>query len=257
MNSLDLKNSPKDLFCKNHKCGMSFTCSSETAYAMIEYLNSEKLNSTLDFICDSCHNVSKFSYIEILNSLPYNKRPKNLPPDEVFVLFLIPIKTEQPMDNPAFGEFVRAKVLQRDEDTFFCKLTEKSLISPTLTYNDVIHCRVVSGYIYAFDKLVKDNFGERWEPIQKEAPPKNSIIGLFFVKEDTSSNELIIPANPKCSNPSCNYIYSYTASKLTYLLKTNPEKLIDFHKKYILIECPKCTSNKIITEEFIKTLYPF
>lgn len=255
MNLSDLKIFPEYTVCKNQECGTPFTCSIETAYTLIEYLNIEKPNSTLNFICSRCHNESKYSYSELLNSLPYNKRPKKLPTDEVFVLFLIPIKTERPMDNPAFGELVKAKILEKNDDTFICQLIEKSQIAPGLSKNDIIYCRVVSEYIYAFDKLVKDSFGERWEPIQKETPPKGAIFGLYFVKQGTLSDELIIPANPKCSNPSCNYIYSYTASKLLDLLTTIPEKSINYHEKYFLIECPICSTNKIITEEYIKTLY--
>lgn len=247
---------PKYVPCKSFECDAPFSCSIETAYAILEYMNYEKPNSTFNFTCSRCHNESRYSFSELLKFLPFDKRPKELPPNEVFVLFLAPIKTERPMDNPAFGEIVRAKILDRNDDTFFCQLIEKSLIVPTLTDKDIIYCRVVSGYIFAFDRLVKDSLGDRWEPIQKMAPPKESICGLFFVKQDSLNNELIIPANPKCSNPSCNFIYSYTASKLRELLTTNPHTVFNFDKKYVSIECPICSTNKLITENFIQTLYP-
>lgn len=247
---------PKLVPCKNIECDEPFSCSIETAYALLEYMTYEKPNSTFNFICSRCHNENRYTFSELLKFLPFEKRPKELPPNEVFVLILIPIKTERPMDNPAFGELVRAKVLKRNDKTIICEFLGKSHIAPTLTERDIIYCSVVSGYFYAFDWLVKDSKGDRWEPIQKIAPPKDSFCGLFFVKQDNLKNELIMPANPKCSNPSCNYIYTYTASKLQRLLMAKSQTISNFDKKYISIQCPICSTNKIITENYIKTLYP-
>jgi hypothetical protein len=223
---------------------------------MVEYLNIEKPNSTFNFTCSKCHYDNKYSYKELLNLIPNSKRPKELLSDEVLILFLIPIKTERPMDNPAFGELVKAKITEKNEDAFLCHLIEKSQIAPNLSHKDLIYCRVVSGFIYAFDKLISNSLSERWEPIKKIAPSKGTNFGLFFVKQDNLGDELIIPANPKCSNPSCNYIYTFTASKLLDILKTNPKTSFNFDEKFISIECPICSTNKIITEKFIKNLYP-
>lgn len=247
---------PKFLPCRNFKCGEPSSYSLETAYATLEHLNIEKPNSTFNFTCDKCHYENKYSYGEILNFIPFSKRPKKLPTNEVFVLFLIPIKTERPMDNPAFGELVKAKIIETNDDTVFCQLIDKSFIAPPLTNKDIIYCRIVSGFVVAFDKLIKHNSEESWEPIQKMAPPKDANFGLFFVKEGSLNDELIIPANPRCSNPSCNYIFTYTASKLLDLMKTDYRTTFNYDIKYISIECPKCSTNKIITENFIKTLYP-
>jgi hypothetical protein len=247
---------PKFVPCKSFECDAPFSCSIETAYAILENMNQEKPNSTFNFTCKRCHKESKYSFSELLKFIPIDRRPKELPIDEVLILFLAPLKTERPLDNPSFGQLVRAKVLERQNDTFFCQLIEKSLISPLLTNKDTIYCRVVSGYIFAFDKLVNDSLGERWEPIQTMLPPKGSVFGLFFVKQGSLNSELIIPANPKCANPSCNYFFSYTASKLQELLKSNPQTDFSFDEKHILIECPICSTNKLITESFVQTLYP-
>jgi len=256
MNTTEFNVFPKYLSCKNYKCGAPSPYSLETAFATIEHLNVEKSNSTYNFTCNKCHYENKYSYVEILNFIPFSKRPKELSNNEVFVLFLIPIKTDRPMDNPAFGEFVKAKIIETNDDDVICQLLDKSFIAPTLTNRDIIYARLVSGFVVAFDKLIKQSTEESWEPIQKMAPPKEAIFGLFFVKEGSLNDELIIPANPKCSNPSCNYIFTHTASKLTDLMKTNYRTTFNYDVKYISIECPKCSTNKIITENFIKTLYP-
>jgi len=247
---------PKYVPCKNIECDAPFSSTIQAALALLEYMNYEKPNSTLKFTCNKCFTRNEYSFNELLKFLPTNKRPKKLPVNEVFVLILIPIKTERPMDNPAFGERVRAKILDRNDDTFFCQLLEKSLIAPTLTDKDIIYCRDVSGFIFAFDRLIGDILGGRFEPIQKIAPPKGSNFGLFFVKEDSLNNELLIPANPKCLNPSCNYIFSFTANKLKEMLKATPNPEILFDRKYLMIECPICSTNKVITEQFINSLYP-
>jgi len=256
MDLTELNIFPKFVPCKNSTCEAMFSTSIETALAILEYMNYEKPNSTFKFNCGLCHNENVYTLTELLKLLPINKRPRNLPINEVLVLILVPIRTEKPMDNPAFGELVRAKIIERKDDIFFCKPLEKSLLSPTLTDNEILYCRVISGYIFAFDRLVKDNVGQRWEPIQKVAPPKGSVFGLFFVKEDSMKNDLIMPANPKCSNPSCNYFFSFTAKRLHEMLESTTDPGFQFDKKYLTIECPICSTNRIITEPFLNTLYP-
>lgn len=210
--------------------------------------------------CDKCGRPTHFTYEQILNLLPQNKRPKPMPHDHFWAYLLFELKVWKDRDQRAFlgGRVLVQRLLVEPGGDWYGTLKSRSPYAPSLQIGSYVKGRPRGNYEICLSVI------EQGTPKPVPLPsriPRTRSFGMF-VSPKNNDGELLF-ANIACVNPSCNHIYSamtYTRFKEMVALAQKDQEddtLYDegTYLPALKLECPACGISRVIDEGSFDGLY--
>jgi len=237
--------------CKTHTCQSTANAiEPRVARAIIEYHARTKPGYVLRSSCERCNKTTTYTYDEVLDRIPSDKRPRPLQHDHFWAYVLIEFKTSKSAEQRTFlgDRLLIQRLFVEPDNSWYGILQSASPYAPSLQRGDYLKgapwgqhqiCRFV----------VQDNIPK---PIPRPDKLVRTSSYAIFVA-DTGTAGVLLCANIACANPSCGFLYGTMTyekfTKIAVLAHVTMPYYGTGDKPIITLHCELCETTRIIDEE--------
>jgi len=227
------------LFCKTPGCGvMHMACDASTARAILQAQFRTNPNPKYKFDCSKCSKTTEYSYSEVMQCIPVEKRPKPCPTGEFWAFVLLELPTSEKMlDRSFLAEPIRLRLAREIEGAWYAKLVSTSRFLQGLLPSDLL-----VGYRYGKFNVCRRLFRENQLlelPCISGMPQDSEFALLFHSKTEQPFN--FRSGTLFCANPSCAYPFQLTYTQFLAMSPTAAQMAQDPDASYMFsVICPKC-----------------
>jgi hypothetical protein len=239
--------------CRNPSCGNTpLNIEVGQARALLEYNLRNNPAALFTLSCDRCGLQSAYNYSDILALIDPQHRPEPLPASRQWAILLYELTTADTMDYRGFfGERILVEPVGRVPDAWRGILLGASQFAPSLAAGAHVGGPVVSTFLVC----------EWWDSgrvktaIPVTGVPKGSVFSIFYGNKRGQLVELQT-ANLFCSNPSCQYVFSPTYSRVKDMLAEASEKPLAADSTLTLMfTCELCGTSRVVDEASFDGLF--
>ena len=241
------------LFCKAPGCGAPhMPCDAGTARAILQAQLRTNPNQKYTFDCERCSKTTAYSYSEIMQRIPVEKRPKPCPEGEFWAFVLLEIPTSDKMlDRAFFGEPVRLRLAREISGDWYAKL-----VTPTRFLQGCLPSDLLVGYRVGRFNICSQLFRENQLlalPLVSGIPQDSEFALFFQAKKDNTSG--FRSGTLFCANPSCVYPFQLTHTQFIAKSPTATQLAQDPDAScMILLTCPKCGTVRQVDEKSFENI---
>lgn len=221
------------------------------ARAMIEYGLKNDPAFRLSGECSTCDFVSYYTYGDIYNLIPLHLRPSPLPKEQFCALMLMHVSQLPSGEGCFIGERVLLQLIDDTDGVRTGRLLTASTLTPTLLPGVKIACRKLGSFLVC--QALLEGSTTRSLPFSMPQPG-TADTGMFFTMPKTPN--VLLSAQPFCSNPSCCHIVGMHYSLFTQTAKSRSDLawfLSATMKVYV--DCQCCGTSTFIDESTYDSLY--